>query len=542
MAIIKDIHDLIKDVGQTVTSDNNILVRDNTRGSVASEAKKGILQFPVLCSSALSLEEATMMAKALEREFVSFIRVITSIDSITDERDVKSYLRRMHQNNKPMNIGHVFNENAFVVTKQSFDLPKLDADTHAKAMQLNEEFTKFILEATEEDDSLEVIAADDLDASDEPSIDDLLSEFRAENPERKVYKLQEFTGLVLQEGTKIQQAFLVRNHRTHTDQYILTPPIDTANVSIITPATIIQECTKANFEKLAEYKPWYKESILNEMVKPQNYSVMSENSSLVSRHSKYGKRLSESSSTELDPTSDASNYMNRPATSASSYDVVLKDQLSDNDAKKANEMVPTMLHVKTYFRNELGDMESVDYMIGVKTIVHTVKTESIEQNLVRGVTRGNAIFNFIRWTTGETEFFKDFLFAIDNIKHDVKSKFTDAKWWTVLSRRRKTARALNALNFKNQLLPNSTIVVTMDEVQKLRNDHSVDLMDTHTVRKLMDQYFLLAFVIADTASEMGYFMFDGEGDFQQYSYVSLERENSNQAREVKNIMQILGKM
>lgn len=45
MAIIKDIHDLIKDVGQTVSSDSNILVRDNTRGSVASEAKKGILQF-----------------------------------------------------------------------------------------------------------------------------------------------------------------------------------------------------------------------------------------------------------------------------------------------------------------------------------------------------------------------------------------------------------------------------------------------------------------------------------------------------------------
>lgn len=542
MAIIKDIHDLIKDVGQTVSSDSNILVRDNTRGSVASEAKKGILQFPVLCSSALSLEEATMMAKALEREFVSFIRVITSIDSITDEKDVKSYLRRMHQNNKDMNYKRVFNENAFTVTKQSFDLPKLDADTHAKAAQLNEEFTNFILEATEEDDALEVIAADDMDESDEPSIDDLLSEFRAENPDRKVYKLQGFTGLVLHEGTKIQQAFLIRNTNTHAEQYILTPPIDTAKVSMITPATIIQECTKANFEKLAEYKPWYKESVLNEMVKPQNYSVMSENSTLASRHSKYGKRLSESSSTELDPTSDASNYMNRPATSASSYDIVLKDQLSDNDAKKANEMVPTMLHVKTYFRNELGDMESVDYMIGVKTIVHTVKSESIEQNLVRGVTRGNAIFNFIRWTTGETEFFKDFLFAIDNIKHDVKSKFTDAKWWTVLSRRRKTARALNALNFKNQLLPNSTIVVTMDEVQKLRNDHSVDLMDTHTVRKLMDQYFLLAFVIADTASELAYFMFDGEGDFQQYSYVSLERENSNQARDVKNIMQILGKM
>lgn len=540
MAIIKDIHELIKDVGQTVSSDNNILSRNNTRGSVANEAKKGILQFPVLCSSALSLEEATMMAKALEREFVSFIRVITSIDSITDEKDVKSYLRRMHQNNKPMNVKSVFNESAFgESTRPRFDLPKMDADIRQKAIQLNEEFTKFLVEATEEEASLDVVDASELDEED-PSIDDLLSEFRAENPDRKIYKLQGLAGIVLHEGTKIQQAFIVHNNTTQTDQYILTPPIDTANVSKIDAARIIQECTMDNKELLAEYKPWFKESILNEMVQPQNYSVMSENKSLQRRHSKYGKRLNESS--ELEPTSDASNYMNRPNTSTSSYDNVPKDQLSDNDAKKANEMVPTMMHVKTYFRNELGDMESVDYMIGVKTIVHTIKTESIEQNLVRGVTRGNAIFNFIRWTTGETEFFKDFLFAIDNIKHDVKSKFNDAKWWTVLSRRRKTSRTLNMLNFKNQLLPNSTIVVTMDEVQKIRNDHSVDLMDNHTVRKLMDQYFLLAFVIADTASEMAFFMFDGEGDFQQYSYVSLERENSNQAREVKNIMQILGKM
>jgi len=181
-------------------------------------------------------------------------------------------------------------------------------------------------------------------------------------------------------------------------------------------------------------------------------------------------------------------------------------------------------------------------MVGVKTIIHTIKSESIEQNLVRGVTRGNAIFNFLRWSTGETEFFKDFVFAINNIRQDVNSKFSDSRWWTVLRRRSKRSSLLRKLNTKNQLLPNSTIVITMDEVHKIRNEHSVDLMSTTTVRKLMSEYFLISFVVADTASEIAYFMYDGESDFQQYSYTSLERENSNQAREVKNIMQILGKM
>lgn len=537
MTIIRDIHDIFRDA-KSAASDGKFKL--NTKGSVAAEARKGILQFPVLCSASLSLEEATMMGKALEREFVSFIRVITSIDSVTDSKDVKAFIRGLHQNMPNQSVSSVFNESATV--KPRFKLPKMDVQTHNAAAQLDREFHSMLMEATKDEDELDVVTTDEYDSEEDPSIDELLAEFYTENPNRNVYKMQGFSGMVLHEGTKLQGAFMLRNQTNGTYQYVLTPPVDVKNMKEINREKIIQECTVMNRDQLKEYTPWFREDALNDKTRKQNYSVMSESATLKNRYNTYGKRILSEDGHTFDEDTPTQALMGRNTTATSSYDIVPKDNLSDNDAKKANEMVPTMLHIKTYFRNELGDLEAVDYMVGVKTIIHTIKSESIEQNLVRGVNRGNAIFNFLRWTTGETEFFKDFVFAINNIRQDVNGKFSDSRWWTVLRRRSKRSSLLRKLNSKNQLLPNSTIVITMDEVHKMRNEHSVDLMSTTTVRKLMNEYFLISFVVADTASEIAYFMYDGESDFQQYSYTSLERENSNQAREVKNIMQILGKM
>ena len=58
----------------------------------------------------------------------------------------------------------------------------------------------------------------------------------------------------------------------------------------------------------------------------------------------------------------------------------------------------------------------------------------------------------------------------------------------------------------------------------------------------MKSYFLLGFAILDPATETIRIIFDGDADYNTLSYTALERENSNQAREVKNIMQVLGKM
>jgi hypothetical protein len=95
---------------------------------------------------------------------------------------------------------------------------------------------------------------------------------------------------------------------------------------------------------------------------------------------------------------------------------------------------------------------------------------------------------------------------------------------------------------KKQILPNATIVVSTEEVTYLKNEYGVDLFNPRTVKELMDYYFLLGFVILDPSTELAYFMFDGYSGYQTFSYEALERENQNTAKELKNIMTVLGKL
>jgi hypothetical protein len=52
-------------------------------------------------------------------------------------------------------------------------------------------------------------------------------------------------------------------------------------------------------------------------------------------------------------------------------------------------------------------------------------------------------------------------------------------------------------------------------------------MDPRNIKKLMDRYFLLGFVIVDESQELCYFMFDGENEPHALSFKGLEKENNN---------------
>lgn len=101
---------------------------------------------------------------------------------------------------------------------------------------------------------------------------------------------------------------------------------------------------------------------------------------------------------------------------------------------------------------------------------------------------------------------------------------------------------LAMINFPQQLVPNTTIVMTMDEAIKVKTDSGVDVMNIKTAKDIMDQLFLIGFVVADSSTEVCHFLFDGRDGFEEYSYNSLEKENSNSSKDIKNIMQVLGRM
>lgn len=216
--------------------------------------------------------------------------------------------------------------------------------------------------------------------------------------------------------------------------------------------------------------------------------------------------------------------------------------LTDNDAKKANELVPTLLHMRIYPVDKEGnEYPPIDFVLGIKATLHPVSSDEMITNICRGVKNENTFFNFIRWTTGETKFFKDFVFAINELKIDALNSSNKAsKWWSMLKRRKALAKIKNVL-LPNKMLPNTTIIITQDEVDTIRDVYGYDLTNTAVIDKLMSNYFLIAFVIVDPALQRVKFLFDGQTQFETLTYATLARESSTNDKQFKEMLNMLGR-
>lgn len=214
-------------------------------------------------------------------------------------------------------------------------------------------------------------------------------------------------------------------------------------------------------------------------------------------------------------------------------------KLADSDIKKANELVPTTLSVSLQVKDGQSFGGITNFVLGIKGLMHPVNSNDMISNLIDGYKSGNKFFNFIRWTTGEISFLKDLLFNVNGIKEDVIKKHAkgNSHWWTTLKRRRTLAKMKNAFG-KSRILPNVSIVCSMEEVAEMQDVYGMDLMDPKVVRRMMDRYFLLGFVVVDEAQELCHFIFDGEANYQTLSFKGLERENNNK-NEFKEIYKMI---
>ena len=75
------------------------------------------------------------------------------------------------------------------------------------------------------------------------------------------------------------------------------------------------------------------------------------------------------------------------------------NHLMDTDFKKANDLVPTMLHIRVY-PTASGDEElpePIDFVLGVKATLHSVTADAMAEILAKGVNGDIHFFEFIKW-------------------------------------------------------------------------------------------------------------------------------------------------
>lgn len=233
--------------------------------------------------------------------------------------------------------------------------------------------------------------------------------------------------------------------------------------------------------------------------------------------------------------------MNADAKKAASE--YFKNQVLDSDYKKANELQPTNIVVNFKVINDNGEATTFENaVVGIKAKLYPIPSEDVVSHITSKNQDRNWLNKFIRATTREISFIKDFCLAIDKAKIDALSlssrKSASDKMWKVLERRANVSRLKRSLQQANNANAITTLCVSQDEVEFMRKHDNVDLEKVSTVIGLFESYNLMCICIVDENLEVAKFIFDEEDPmWETISFTHLEREASdNTYKRVVNLM------
>lgn len=240
----------------------------------------------------------------------------------------------------------------------------------------------------------------------------------------------------------------------------------------------------------------------------------------------------------------AATLKDKNATLKDKADIISK-QIVTTDIKKANEATPSLMIINFVTQADGRDNEIVNTaVIGVKCVIHYVPSSEMMNRMVLKNTDRRGLLNFIRATTGEIQFFHDFLFAIDRAKIDAVAKTnkgSNSRIWKMLeiranrSKMNTTARADNAACAAITML-----VLSKAEVDIIKQSYRLDLSKASNMLSVMKGYNFIGVAVIDEVNEKVDFLYDdGTKNFETISFMSLEREQG--AGEYKKMINTLVK-
>jgi hypothetical protein len=192
--------------------------------------------------------------------------------------------------------------------------------------------------------------------------------------------------------------------------------------------------------------------------------------------------------------------------------------------KGLGKIGPTIINLKLFIMDANGADREVTFPLAIKASLQYVDAIDIQSMLKQVQTPGKKLFEFIKLTTGQTSFFKDFIFALDSAKGDVERERTIGStpfFRRLMSNKSKyrfktvanVIPGLNRLVSKKQQsdLPMCTIVVDESELRPIGLRLSECLKNrAKYIDPILDTYMLLGFGIVDADNEVVHFFYAGE--------------------------------
>lgn len=188
------------------------------------------------------------------------------------------------------------------------------------------------------------------------------------------------------------------------------------------------------------------------------------------------------------------------------------------------------------------DNDKRDFMIAIKSMCHVVPSVQMISMLVDAVQDNQLAFKIIKWSKGEQHFFRDFIFGISNARDNANNMKNAGAWTYALKRRKEASKAF--VGGGAPLSPISTLVVTEQEVEAVKAACGIDISKDDVAAKLIQDYFLLAFMIYNTQTKAVMTMIDSDKNrgFATTNINGLKAGNKKDTGlDAKDLIKLLGR-
>ena len=188
-----------------------------------------------------------------------------------------------------------------------------------------------------------------------------------------------------------------------------------------------------------------------------------------------------------------------------------------------------------------ANMQSV---VGVKSRMISVPSGEVVGRILANYQDSNNLLKFIKLTTRETSFIKDFLLAVDNAKLDAinnSKKGSATALFNALERRSQNGKIRKMAKTEKQFAKAiATLVISQEDVEDLKKMNGIDVESIRIIKPIMEKLNLLYFVIIDESSESIKILIDGSDDYEVYPFSALEKENKDDT--YKKVINLMAKM
>ena len=477
--ILKDLITDVLDVADNSEIGKFISKKNPSIKSITRANKDLTMTFPVMASNTVDPASAQLVSRALERKFVTLTQMLLSAISITSSKDAIDHLKNVHSN---LDLSSLFDVDDYLAISQEATANHIFDAAEVKAVY--EAFRQERLHAKPINHLRESLMDDMMDQMrQDPKFNANVADARFNNlsDEDKARAVN-----LLNTDTATRNRDLTRQNRTLTQQ-------------------------------------------LNDI--ERNEGRLRRN---------FARTQAQSNRRINDLRQNNTNLQARLDDIRNNTRAGLTKLAKDQDYKKANELQPTLLQIQFISTNDNNDPITVDAYVGIKTKIYCVDSADIANHIVSKRSYNFSLYNLIKATSGEIEFWRDFVFAIKKAKIDAVSnthRGSSSKLWKVLERRALASKINRFMSARNDATAITTLMVSAYDVEMLRKMEDIDISDSRVARKLMDDYNLVGIVIVDDSTESAKIIFDtGDDEYEPYTFKTLKRDDK---MDYKQMIQLL---